>query len=113
MLFAASPSHRQIKEQRRHKTSLSNTNTGPHTEAGSAVSHSAREALDDKDDMLRNLLCPEYAPQIFTVDAAERLLKIHAVDVQLPLPFNALFNDVSQSEDLVRASSSFSKTSLF
>ena len=63
--------------------------------------------------MLRNFLCPEYAPETFTVDAAERLLKIHVVDVQLPLPFNALFNVVSQSEDLVRASSSFSKTCLF
>ena len=31
---------------------------------------------------------------------------------QPPLPFRALFDDVAQSEDLVRASSSFSNTSL-
>ena len=34
--------------------------------------------------------------------------QIHVVDVQLPLPFSALFDD----EDLVRASLSFSKTYL-
>ena len=49
------------------------------------------------------------------VVAVESLLKIHVVDVQLPLPFSALFDDVldvAQSEDLVRASFSFSKTYL-
>ena len=47
-----------------------------------------------------------------SVVAVESLLKIHVVDVQLPLPFSALFDDVAQSEDLVRASFSFSKTYL-
>ena len=35
----------------------------------------------------------------------KRLLEIHGVDVQLPLLFSALFDDVVQSEDLVHASS--------
>ena len=46
-----------------HRTSLSNT--GLRTEAGFAVSHSALEvlieALDDKNDLLWNAICPEYA----------------------------------------------------
>ena len=37
-----------------------------HNEAGFAVSHSALElvveALDDKDNLLWNSICPEYAP---------------------------------------------------
>ena len=44
------------------------------------------------------------------MDNVESLLEIHVVDVQLPLPFRTLFLDVVQSEDLVRSSSSFSKT---
>ena len=44
------------------------------------------------------------------VDDVESLLKIHVVDVQLPLPFRTLFLDIAQSEDLVCSSSSFSKT---
>ena len=54
----------QVEEQRRHRASLSNT--GVHTEAGFGVSPSALEvgveALDDKDDLLWNSICPEYAP---------------------------------------------------
>ena len=46
------------------------------------------------------------------MDAIESLLKIHVVDIQLPPPFSALFDDVVQSEDLVHASLSFSKTCL-
>ena len=57
-------------------------------------------------------ICPEYAPQTSSVDAVESLLKIHAVDAQLPLLFSALFDDVTKSEDLVRVSSSFLKTCL-
>ena len=34
------------------------------------------------------------------MDAVVSLLKIHEVDVQVPLPFSALFNDVAQNEDL-------------
>ena len=37
------------------------------------------------------------------MDADESLLKVHVVDVQLPLPFSALYDDVAQSEDQVRA----------
>ena len=44
------------------------------------------------------------------MDAVESLLKIPLVDLQLPLPFSALFDDVTQSEDVVRSSSFFSKT---
>ena len=94
------PINCQVEEQCQHRTSLSNT--GLHTEAGLAVSHSALEvvveALDDKDDLLWNSICPEYAPWTFSVDAVESLLKIHVVDVQLPLPFSALFYDVALSE---------------
>ena len=58
------PVNRQVEEQRRLRTSLSNT--GLHAVAGFAVSHSAREvvveALDDKDDLLWNSICHEYAP---------------------------------------------------
>ena len=46
------------------------------------------------------------------VGAVESLFKIHVVDVQLPLPFSALFNNVVQSGDLFCASSSFLKTCL-
>ena len=46
------------------------------------------------------------------MDAVESLLKIHVVDVQLPLPFSALFHEDAQSEGLVRPSLSFSKTCL-
>ena len=47
------------------------------------------------------------------MDPVESLVKIYIlVDVQLPLPFSALFDDVAQSEDLVCASSSFLKTCL-
>ena len=92
------------------------SNTGLHTKAGFAVSHSALEvvveALDDKDHLLWNSICPEYAPQTFSVDAVKNLLKIHVVDMQLPLPFSSLLDDVAQSEDLVRASSSSLKTFL-
>ena len=53
------PVNRQVEEQGRHGTSLSNT--GLHTEAEFAVSHSALEvvvtALDDKDDLLWNSIC--------------------------------------------------------
>ena len=70
------------------------------------------EAPDDKDDLLWNSTCPEYAPYTFSVDAVESLLKLHVVTVQLPLPFSSLFDDVGKSEDLVRESSSFLKTSL-
>ena len=52
----------------------------------------------------------EYAPQTFSVDAVESLLKVHVADVQLPVPFSAMSDDVAQSEDLVHASSCFSKT---
>lgn len=44
----------------------------------------------------------------FSVDASQ----IHVVGVQLPLPFSGLFDDVAHSKDLVRASSSLSKTCL-
>ena len=44
---------------------LSLSNTGLHTEAGFAVSHSAFEVVvaapDDKDDLLWNSMCLEYA----------------------------------------------------
>ena len=70
------------------------------------------EALDDKDNLLWNSICPEYAPVTFSVDAVESLLKIQVVDVQLPLPFSALFETFAQGEDLVHASLSFSKTCL-
>ena len=77
----------------------------------SLFSHSvlevAVEALDNKDDMLWNSICSEYVPQNFVVDAVESLPKIHVVNVQLPLPFSALFDNVVQSEDLVRSSSFF------
>ena len=53
----------QVEEQRRHRASLSNT--GVHIEAGFGVSPSALEvgveALDDKDDLLWNSMCLEYA----------------------------------------------------
>ena len=39
-------------------------------------------------------------------------MKIQVGDLQLPAPFIALLYDVAQSEDLVRASFSFSKTYL-
>ena len=108
------PVNRQVQEKRRHGTSFSNT--GLHTEAGFVVSHSALEVVvetpDDKDDLLWNSTCPENAPYTFSVDAVKSLLKIHVVDVQLPLPFSSLFDDVRQGEDLVRESSSFLKTSL-
>ena len=44
------------------------------------------------------------------MDTVESLLEIDVVDLQLPVPFSALFDAVVQSEDLVHASSSFSKT---
>ena len=57
------PVNRQVEEQGRHGTSL--CNTGLHTEAGFAVSNYALEvvveALDDKDDLLWNSICLEYA----------------------------------------------------
>ena len=57
------PVNLQVEEQGRHGTSLSNT--GLHTEAGFAVSHSALEvvvaALDEKDDQLWNSMCLEYS----------------------------------------------------
>lgn len=75
------------------------SNTGLHIKAGLAVSHSAFEvaveALDDKDDLLWNFICPEYAPETFSVDAVEGLFEIQVVDIQLPLPFSALFDDVA------------------
>ena len=46
------------------------------------------------------------------MDAVESLLSIHVVEVQLPLPFSALFGDAAQSEDLDRVSSYFSTTCL-
>ena len=68
--------NRQDEEQRRHGTSLSNT--GRHAETGFAVSHSALEvvveAIDDKDDLLWNSICPEYAPLTFS-------LLPHGIDV--------------------------------
>jgi len=68
--------------------------------------------------MTRTICCgqysiwPENAPQTFSMNAIESLLKLHVVDIQLPLPFGALFNDVAQSEDLVCTSSSLPKTCL-
>ena len=91
------------------------SNTSLHINAGFTVFHSALEvvveALDVKGDLLWNSIHPDYTPQTFLVDAVESLLKSH-IDVKLPLPFRALFNDVVQSEDLVYASSSFLKTCL-
>ena len=50
----------QVEEQRRPRISLSNTDL--HTENGFAVSHSALEvfveAVDDKNDLLWNSICP-------------------------------------------------------
>ena len=40
-------------------------------------------------------------------------LKIHVLDVQLPLPFSALFDDAAKTEDLLLASWPFSNTCLF
>lgn len=40
-------------------------------------------------------------PETYTVDAVKSLLEVNEVDVKLSLPFTALLNDVSESEDLV------------
>ena len=40
-----------------------------------------------------------------SVGAVESVLKIHVVDVKVPLPFSAVFDKVAQNEDLVHASS--------
>ena len=68
--------------------------TGLHFETELAVSHFALEvvveAFDDQDDLLWDSICPEYAPETFSVYAVKGLLEIHKVDVQLPLPLCAL-----------------------
>ena len=93
------------------------SNTGLHIKAGFAIPHSTLEvvieALDDKDNLLWNSICPEYTPSTFSVDAIKSLLEIHIVDIQLPLSFSALLDDVAQSEDLVYTFSPLSKTCLF
>ena len=61
---------------------------------------------------MRNSISLKYAASTFSVDAVESFLEMNIVDVQVHLPFSALLDDVVQSEDLVRASSSFSKTCL-
>ena len=58
------------------------------------------EALDDLDDAQGNPIGSQSAPQIISVDAVEGLLEVNKIDIQQPLPFSALFNDVAQCEDL-------------
>ena len=44
--------------------------------------------------------------------AIKSLFKIHKVDIKLSVPFCTLFDDVSESEDLIDTTLSFSKSSL-
>ena len=76
------------------------SNTGLHIKAGFAVPHSALEvvveALNDKDDLLWNSICPEYAQQTFSMDPVESLLKVHVV------MYNCLCHSVHSSMMLCR-----------
>ena len=68
-------------------------------EVQTAASHAADEivleAVDDLDDVQGNPIGSQNAPKTISVDAVEGFLKVNKIDVQLPLLFSALFNDVA------------------
>ena len=107
------PVNRQDEEQRRRRTSLSNT--GLHTEAGFAVSRSALEVvletLDDKDDLL-------WIPYALSMchkpldGCCQKRSQLHVVDAQLPQSFSVLLDDVAHSEDLLRNNTEIIQQSL-
>ena len=51
------------------------------------------EVLDDLDEAQGNPIGSQNAPKTISVDAVEGFLKVNKIDIQLPLPFSALFSD--------------------
>ena len=47
------------------------------------------------DDAQGNSLGSQNAPYTISVDVVEGFLKVNNTDIQLPLPFSALFSDVA------------------
>ena len=56
---------------------------------------------------------PQYLPKTVSMNTIKSLFKIHKVDIKFSLPFYALFDNVSESEDLIDTTISFPKSSLF
>ena len=52
-------------------------------------------------------------PKTVSMNAIKCFFKIHKVDIKFSLPFCALFDDVSESEDLIDTTLSFPKSLLF
>ena len=48
-------------------------------------------------------------PKVFPMYATKCFFEVDEIDVELPLPFCALFNDISQDENLVNAAFILSK----
>ena len=55
----------------------------------------------------------QYTPKSRSVYTGKCFGKVNETDIDRCIPFVALFDDLAQGEDMVGASSSFSKASLF
>lgn len=71
------------------------------------------KTFNEKENLLWDPICTKYVPWTVSVNVVKGLLKIHDVDIQLPLPLCALFSDVTQCECLLRTSSTFPDLCLF
>lgn len=71
------------------------------------------ECFYDSDDLWWYSVGVQYLPEGVSMDTVKGLPEVHKVDVEGCVPFQALLYDVSQSEDLVHASSSLPEACLF
>ena len=81
-----------------------------------AVTHCAFKVvvktLYDRDSFLWESVMPEDFPKTVSMNAIKRLFKIHKVNIKSSLSFCTLFDDVSESEDLIDTTLSFTKARL-
>ena len=64
------------------------------------------------DNFLWDSVMPQDFPKTVSMNAIKCFFKIHKVDRKFSLPFCTLFDDVSESEDLIDTTLSFPKSSL-
>ena len=81
-----------------------------------AVTHSAVKVvvktLYDRDNFSWDSVMPQDFPKAVFMNAIKFFFKIHNVEIKFSLPFCTLFDDVSESENLIDATHSFPKSSL-
>ena len=70
--------------------------------ASNAADEAVVEALDDLDKVQGNPTGSQNALQTTSVDVVKGFLKVNKTDIQLPLPFSAMFNDVALCVQFLR-----------